>query len=95
MNTLVRDVRYALATARRNKGFAIAAVLTLALGIGATTAVFSAQSALGTPRLGPQHRAATLMSCASWPSTLNGMELTMFHPLFKSQQTLPTNLANV
>src|SRR5258705_7439110 len=41
MNTLVQDVRYGLATARRNKGFTLAAVLTFALGIGATTAVFS------------------------------------------------------
>jgi len=41
METLVQDVRYALATMRRNIGFAAAAVVTLALGIGATTAVFS------------------------------------------------------
>src|ERR1044071_7621127 len=41
METLLRDVRYAIATMRRNKGFAAAGVITLALGIGATTAVFS------------------------------------------------------
>ena len=41
MDTLVKDVRYALATARRGMAFALAAVLTLALGVGATTAVFS------------------------------------------------------
>jgi len=41
METLLRDVRYAIATMRRNKSFTAAGVLTLALGIGATTAVFS------------------------------------------------------
>src|SRR5918996_57433 len=38
---LVRDVTYAITTMRRNAGFAVAALSTLALGIGATTAVFS------------------------------------------------------
>src|SRR5262249_4415510 len=41
MDAFIRDVRYALTTMRRNKGFAAAGLLTLALGIGATTAVFS------------------------------------------------------
>jgi putative ABC transport system permease protein len=41
METLLKDVRYALAMMRRNRGFTAAGLLTLALGIGATTAVFS------------------------------------------------------
>src|SRR6476469_8249225 len=41
MDVLRRDIRSALVAMRRAPGFAATALITLALGIGATTAVFS------------------------------------------------------
>src|SRR6266853_1216258 len=41
MNTILRDLRYGLRTLGRNPGFAAVAVLTIGIGIGASTTIFS------------------------------------------------------
>jgi putative ABC transport system permease protein len=49
MPTLLQDIRYAFRTLLRNRIFALVTILTLALGIGANTAIFGVLNSLIRP----------------------------------------------
>ena len=51
MDLILRDLRHAFRGMFRDPGFTVVAVLTLALGIGVTTAVFSFTTALMSARI--------------------------------------------
>ena len=69
MQTLIQDLRYSLRQLIRNPGFALTAVISLALGIGATTAVFSViYAALINPYPFPPRTASCGCPCGPRPA---------------------------
>jgi putative ABC transport system permease protein len=69
---LLQDVRIACRSLGRNPGFAVAAVLTLALGIGANTAIFSVIDAVLLDRLPYEHARELAMLWRNNPDGSHG-----------------------
>ena len=65
MGTLLQDLKYAMRTLARSPGFAAAAILSMALGFGANTAIFSLIHTLLLRPL-PVHAPEELVEPISW-----------------------------
>jgi putative ABC transport system permease protein len=77
LETLLQDLRYGLRQLRRNRGFSIVAVLTLALGIGANTAIFTFVDAALLKRL-PYPNSGRIVFIAERPP--HSSDLVHVHP---------------
>ena len=68
METIARDIRFAVRGLAKSKLFTVVAIASLALGIGANTAVFSLVKAFAFPRL-PYAEPERLVDLHEWSAT--------------------------
>ncbi len=78
MGTVLLDLRYGLRMLAKNPGFTIVAVLTLALGIGATTAIFSVVNAVLLKPLAISNPSQVVYVQEKWKGIYPGLSVGNF-----------------
>ncbi len=88
MQSLLRDLRYAARQLRKSPGFTVTVILTLALGIGATTAIFSCVYGMLLKSLPFQDERSIITIAETNSQVKGGIEATYLDYLdWRKQQT--------
>ena len=93
MHSLWLDIRFGLRTLRKNAGFTAVAVLTLALGIGANTTIFSVVKAVLLPALPYQDPDRLLIVNQRMPNAQPNVFTTPAYLEWKQQDGLASEMA--
>jgi len=94
MDSLLQDLRYSLRRLIKSPGFSLVVVITLALGIGANTAIFSAVDAILLRPL-PYPEPSRLVTINHYYPTLNDLKAPVSAPGFRDYQQRTRSFASM
>jgi predicted permease len=98
LERFLQDLRYALRMLRKNPGFAAAVVLSLALGIGANTAIFSLLDAVVTRSLpvpAPQRLVQFTNTLPLWETAANNWNSWFAYPQLENFQASSKTMSGI